>query len=221
MKMIRDDGKKAMTKSLFWVVCLWVPLSPLFANDGGNADRGKSLYPVCTACHGVAGAGNPAMKAPKISGQMTWYVRRQLELFRQGARGAAPGDMQGMQMAAMSRGRQLRDEQSLADLVAYIGTFPDQPPKATITADIKAGKKLYATCASCHGDQGEGIEAMAAPRLARQSDWYLLAQLQKFKFGQRGYHDSDHGGRQMRSMIMTLPTDQAMRDVVAYINTLP
>ena len=210
-----------MTRSLLWIVCWCMPLGALLANEAGNADRGKSLYPVCTACHGVSGAGNPAMKAPKISGQMSWYVLRQLELFQQGARGAAPGDMQGMQMAAMSRGRQLQSEQALADLVAYIGTFRDQAPKATITADIAAGEKLYATCASCHGDQGDGIEAMAAPRLAGQSDWYLLAQLQKFKLGQRGYHDADHGGRQMRSMIMTLPPEQAMRDVVAYINTLP
>ena len=210
-----------MTRSLLWIVCWCMPWGAVFANEVGNADRGKSLYPVCTACHGVSGAGNPAMKAPKISGQMSWYVLRQLELFQQGARGAASGDMQGMQMAAMSRGPQLRDEQALADLVAYIGTFRDQAPKPTITGDSEAGKKLYATCASCHGDQGEGIEAMAAPRLARQSDWYLLAQLQKFKIGQRGYHDADHGGRQMRSMIMTLPTERAMRDVVAYINTLP
>ena len=140
-----------------------MPWGAVFANEVGNADRGKSLYPVCTACHGVLGAGNPAMKAPKISGQMSWYVLRQLELFQQGARGAASGDMQGMQMAAMSRGPQLRDEQALADLVAYIGTFRDQAPKPTITGDSEAGKKLYATCASCHGDQGEGIEAMAAP----------------------------------------------------------
>ena len=80
-----------------------MPWGAVFANEVGNADRGKSLYPVCTACHGVSGAGNPAMKAPKISGQMSWYVLRQLELFHQGARGAASGDMQEARNCGASR----------------------------------------------------------------------------------------------------------------------
>jgi len=61
---------------------------------------------------------------------------------------------------------------------------------------------------------------MAAPRLTGQSDWYLVAQLKKFTKGQRGYHNADHGGRQMRAMTETLTTDESMNDVVAYINSL-
>ncbi len=209
-----------MKRILLLITCLSWPMSSLMANETGDADRGKSLYPVCTACHGAKGAGNAAMKAPKIAGQMSWYVKKQMELFQQGARGTAAGDMQGMQMAAMAKGPQLKDPQALADLVAYIGTFPDQKPAATVSGNPEAGKQLYVVCASCHGQKGEGVEAMAGPRLSGQSDWYLLSSLQKFKKGQRGYHATDHGGRQMRGMVATLTTDQAMQDVVAYINTL-
>lgn len=201
--------------------CLSWSSASVLAKETGDATRGQSLYPVCTACHGPKGAGNQAMKAPKIAGQMSWYVLRQMELFQQGARGTAAGDMQGMQMAAMAKSPRLQDPQALADLVAYIGTFPDQAPQPTVTGDIVAGKQRYAVCASCHGQNAEGVEAMAGPRLSGQSDWYLLSQLQKYKQGQRGYHEADHGGRQMRGMVATLTTDQAMRDVVAYINTLP
>jgi cytochrome c oxidase subunit 2 len=61
---------------------------------------------------------------------------------------------------------------------------------------------------------------MNAPRQAGISDWYLLNQLKNFKQGLRGHHPEDLDGKQMRMMAQTLQDDQAMRDVVAYINTL-
>ncbi len=186
----------------------------------GDAAAGKSLYPVCTACHGPAGLGNQAMNAPKLAGQESWYLIKQMELFQTDARGTAPGDMQGMQMGAMAKGPQLKGDEALANLAAYIGTFPDEAPAITVAGDAERGKTLYAVCAACHGDKAQGIEAMAGPRLAGQNDWYLVTQIKKFKAGQRGYHPSDHGGRQMRPMVATLTDDQAINDVVAYINTL-
>ena len=186
----------------------------------GDAAAGQALYAVCAACHGPAGQGNQAMNAPSLAGQEPWYLIRQMELFQGDARGTAPGDMQGMQMAAMAKGPQLRSEQALADLAAYVATFPNEPAPVTVTGDANAGQALYAVCAACHGDKAQGIEAMAAPRLAGQSDWYLVSQIKKYQQGQRGYHDMDHGGRQMRPMVATLTSDQAINDVVAYINTL-
>ena len=52
------------------------------------------------------------------------------------------------------------------------------------------------------------------------SDWYLLSQLKNFKQGLRGHDPMDLDGRQMGLMVQTLHDDQAMQDVVAYINTL-
>lgn len=186
----------------------------------GDAAAGKSLYPVCTACHGPTGQGNQAMNAPKLAGQEAWYVIKQMQLFQNGARGTAAGDMQGMQMAAMSKGPQLATEAALQNLAAYIGTFPDEPVAPTVTGDIEAGKAAYMVCAACHGDKAQGNEAMAGPRLAGQNDWYLVNQIKKFQQGQRGYHDMDIGGRQMRPMVATLTDDAAINNVVAYINTL-
>ena len=186
----------------------------------GDPEAGKGLYPVCTACHGPAGAGNQAMNAPKLAGQEAWYVVKQMQLFQNGARGTAPGDMHGMQMAMMSKGPQLAGEEALQNLAAYIGTFPVVDVPTTVSGDAAAGKALYTVCAACHGPAGQGVEAMAGPKLAGQSDWYLVNQLNKFKQGQRGYHDMDHGGRQMRPMVATLTDDKAINDVVAYINTL-
>ena len=186
----------------------------------GDPEAGKALFPVCTACHGPQGNGNQAMNAPKLAGQESWYIIKQMQLFQNDARGTAPGDMHGMQMAAMAKGPQLKSEEALANLAAYISTFPDEPPLTTVQGDIENGKTLYAVCAACHGQKAEGLEAMAGPRLAGQNDWYMVAQIKKFQKRQRGYHNMDHGGRQMQPMVMMLTDDKSINDVVAYINSL-
>jgi cytochrome c oxidase subunit 2 len=52
------------------------------------------------------------------------------------------------------------------------------------------------------------------------SDWYLVRQLEYFKGGVRGTHDADVYGDQMNMMANVLIQDNAINDVVAYINTL-
>ena len=206
-----------------WMASLSILLAALLAPMlafAGDAQAGKALFPVCTACHGPTGQGNQAMNAPKIAGQEQWYLIKQMQLFQMDARGTAPGDMHGMQMGAMAKGPQLKAEGALENLAAYVATFPDEPTAVTVTDDAEAGKALYPVCAACHGAKGEGIEAMAGPRLVGQNDWYLVNQIKKFQKGQRGYHNADHGGRQMRPMVATLATDKAINDVVAYITSL-
>ncbi len=78
---------------------------------------------------------------------------------------------------------------------------------------------MYEICANCHGKYGQGIK-MNAPRTAGISDWYLLSQLNNFKEGIRGAHPADKSGKQMGFMARLLLDDQAMQDVVAYMNTL-
>jgi cytochrome c oxidase subunit 2 len=51
-------------------------------------------------------------------------------------------------------------------------------------------------------------------------DWYLAHQLQNFKQGIRGEHPEDYYGKQMGFMGRIFQDDQAINDVVAYINTL-
>ena len=83
----------------------------------GDAAAGKSMYPLCTSCHGVNGSGSQAMGAPKISGQLAFYTLKQLQHFQNGLRGTVAGDMKGMQMAAMSKGPRLKSPEALANLV--------------------------------------------------------------------------------------------------------
>jgi len=90
-----------------------------------------------------------------------------------------------------------------------------QPP-----GDPVAGKAQFATCAACHGPNGEGNPAMNAPRLAGQSDWYVARQLRHFQAGIRGASEGDTYGKQMAPMANMVADDQSIRNVTAYIETL-
>ena len=50
---------------------------------GGNATTG---VPACMACHGPAGAGNPAAGFPALSSQHAAYTRNQLRAYRSSER---------------------------------------------------------------------------------------------------------------------------------------
>jgi len=91
---------------------------------------------------------------------------------------------------------------------------------AMAAGDPERGKTLFATCSACHGANAEGLEALNAPKLAGQEEWYTVRQLQNFKNGIRGNNPRDTYGMQMAPMAQTLPDDQAMQDVAAYIRSL-
>lgn len=200
----------------------WLASQPTYAElnarPAGNAAAGAARYAVCAACHGAQGEGNAALNAPKIAGQGAWYLRNALNSYKNGVRGADPGDTYGRQMAPMAA--TLINDAAVENVIAYIQDFPDEPAPVTIEGDAESGSELYTTCAYCHGDAGQGIRAMNAPRLAGMTDWYIVRQLQNFKDGVRGAHPSDYYGFQMGFMARILRDEQAMNDLVAYINTL-
>jgi cytochrome c oxidase subunit 2 len=74
---------------------------------------------------------------------------------------------------------------------------------------------------ACHGPNGEGNQAVNAPRIGGQSAWYLRHQLNNFRAGIRGAHEGDTFGAQMRAFAAMLPDDTAIRNVTAHIESLP
>jgi cytochrome c oxidase subunit 2 len=179
---------------------------------------GKAAYTVCAACHGQNAEGNRAMNAPKLAGQEAWYLERQLDDFRAGLRGTAPGDTFGMQMRPMAMA--VGDPTAQANLIAYITSLPDVDAEPTISGDAAAGKASYTVCAACHGQNAEGNQQMGGPKLAGQEDWYLVRQITNYQKGLRGYDPKDTFGNQMKPMAATLTSEKAINDVVAYIDSL-
>ena len=184
----------------------------------GDAAKGKTLYNICSACHGANAEGTAALNAPANAGQDPWYMTRQLKNFKAGIRGAHPDDTFGAQMRPMAM--VLTGDQDIEDVVAYITSLdmPDPPP--TIDGDIELGKQAYETCIPCHGEFGQGAQALDSPRLSRQHDWYIVRQLENFRAGIRGTHQRDIYGAQMRIMSQMLESDERVRAVAAYIATL-
>jgi len=199
----------------------WLTSYPTYAQSmartPGDAAAGQASYAVCTACHGAQAEGNPALNAPKLSGQSAWYLKRELQNFKSGARGTAAKDVFGKMMAPMAA--TLSDDAAIDNVVAYIGTLPDNPAPHTVTTDARNGKKLYETCAACHGADGRGAQATNAPRLKGMSDWYLATQLKNFQQGARGAHPKDMFGPQMAFLAAILTDEREINDLVAYINT--
>ena len=80
-------------------------------------------------------------------------------------------------------------------------------------------KTLYATCAACHGPNGEGIPAMQGPAIAGQSVWYLKRQIKSFQKGHRG-GAGDTWGMTMRAMASILATEEQLDAVAKYISQM-
>ena len=181
-------------------------------------DPGPQLFQLCVQCHGPDAGGNPMALAPAIAGMDEWYLKAQLTKFRSGARGTHFDDVAGMRMRPMAMS--LLSDENVAAVAAYVSSLPRTHPQPTLGGDAARGKDLYAPCAACHGPDGAGIQALNGAPLRASTDWYLLRQLQNFRAGIRGTNPQDTSGALMRPMSLTLPDEQAMKDVVAYITTL-
>jgi cytochrome c553 len=174
---------------------------------------------LCMQCHGENALGNRAVNAPSIAGLPQWYLEGQLKKFKAGGRGTHFDDLTGMQMRPMAMS--LSSDAEITEIAAYVAQLPAHKPTPVLTGgNPEKGKTWFATCTACHMADAAGNEALKAPPLTHADDWYMVSSIQKFKAGIRGTNPLDTTGATMRPMSQTLPDDQAIQDVVAYIVTL-
>jgi cytochrome c oxidase subunit II len=156
------------------------------------------------------------VKMDTVPGMVTyfWFTPT-----RTGAFDALCEQLCGIAHFAM-RGRVVVDEKDKFDTwLAQQPTYAQT--RAQVAGDANAGQALYATCSTCHGAQAEGNRELNAPKLAGQAGWYLVRQLQSFRQGVRGSDENDTYAKQMIPFASMLADDAAIRNVVAYINSLP
>ena len=84
-----------------------------YTAHAGNVAAGQKKYVLCAGCHGPTGAGNEALKYPRLAGLRANYVAEQLRAFKSGARDNAT-------MRAMTAGLKDADIENLA---AYVATL--------------------------------------------------------------------------------------------------
>ncbi|GAB3092493.1 c-type cytochrome [Aestuariicella hydrocarbonica] len=168
----------------------------------------------CTVCHGVQLKGNPGTGAPRLSGLQTWYVENQLESFRMGWRGNHSADYTAEEMRAVASGLSAKQ---LKKAPSYVNETVSSLSFTHTDGDVDKGKALFASCSACHGATGGGNEALAAPSLLVQSDWYLEKQINDFRNGLRGAEKDDASGQLMAASVATLKTDDDINNLMAYI----
>ena len=142
----------------------------------GEARAKKIIGGSCFLCHGADGESASAV-FPRLAGQNAEYIAKQLANFKNGARKSTA-------MASMVTSL------SPEDMAALGQFYASRPPHKEAAKDAplalvgqyiyQAGNKFSGVpaCASCHGPQGAGSNAL--PRLAGQHAAYLDNQLQQF-----------------------------------------
>ena len=178
----------------------------------GDATAGKSKSATCAACHNPDGNSiNP--QYPKLAGQSTDYLLKQLQEFKSGAR--VNPIMAGM-VAALS-------PQDMEDLAAYfssqqIARAAADPTLAPVGEALFRGGDLNSgvpACMACHGATGAGNPAAKFPALASQHAEYAEIQLKAFRAMER----TNDAGQMMRSIAAKL-TDPQIKAVSSYVQGL-
>ncbi len=180
-------------------------------------ERGAELYDTCQPCHGENAVGNPEIAAPAIAGLPQWYIEEQLRGFQAGFRGDHATDLPGLRMRPMAL--TLNREGDVESVAQFVASLDPVYPVSTLHGNAGAGAASYAVCVACHGADGLGNPDLHAPPIVQLDDWYLFSQLRNFKIGARGANPGDVWGTTMRVNSIAL-TDEAMQDVVAYVQTL-
>jgi len=177
-----------MMKKMLTLFVLSLSLSSI-ASAKGNPEVGKTKSATCTACHGADGNSLIGMN-PKIAGQHTKYLAKQLTEFRLASRTSGK---EGRNNAVMNGMAAALSDQDIADLASY---FASQEGKAGKTGEdyVAAGQQLYrggdaergiAACIACHGPTGNGSELAGFPDISGQHVEYTAVQLKSFRDGKR------------------------------------
>lgn len=165
----------------------------------GDVESGKKKFYTCQGCHSVPGYTNtyPTYHVPRIGGQHADYVVAALNAYREQERkhGSMKGNVDNL------------SEQDMEDIAAYVSKFRGMNSTLPITGNPQAGKNKAASCASCHGEDGNSENSMF-PRLAGQYESYLVRALSEYKSGARS-------NPMMMGFASTL-SEEDMKDVAAY-----
>ena len=188
---------------------LWVLLGAGLACAPAHADSTREIVgTICLFCHGEAGDSQGA-EFPKLAGQQSRYLRKQLGDF-------LTGNRQNELMASFLPFLKVDDFPGLG---VYYADQKPSPWPASNAALVASGKKLYEdgntdsgvpACAGCHQPNALGKDEF--PRLAAQSQTYLLQQLAHFRNGVR----TNDRGRLMQVLAARLSDDE-MKALAEYL----
>jgi cytochrome c553 len=144
--------------------------------SAADVAAGKTTAEGCAGCHGADGISQTA-DTPSLAGQPDDYIQWQLVYYRRGAR----------KNELMESVAQSLSNEEIRNLGAYYASLsppkPNPAPASDTLAQTGAGLAKQHRCASCHGDDYEGVGPAA--RLSGQREDVLLKALHEYKSGSR------------------------------------
>jgi cytochrome c553 len=138
-------------------------LIALSGGDGGAANA-------CFTCHGAEGQGD-GQAVPRLAGLSAGYLEKQLADYGSALR---PDEV----MAPIAKRLDDSDRRAVSAYYAALS------PRATAEATLSPPQLYTASCAVCHGENGEGV-GPANPALAGQPPAYTREQIARFAQAER------------------------------------
>lgn len=180
-------------------------------NTTPNAAQGQATYEQqCASCHGPRAWGNADQAIPALAGQRELYLLRQLADFAEQERESDEMHRVPLQLST--------DPTPAWRNLAFFLAGQSRNPRPQ-TGDGRAldlGSGIYRdVCAQCHGDGGEGDDAILSPAIVGQPYSYLLKQLRGITSGHR-YANVE---LELALMLDSMTTDE-MAAVADYISRL-
>lgn len=184
--------------------------SVLSSNLQAGTDEAQRLAStMCATCHAVDGnSTNPTY--PKLAGQHSSYIAKQLREFNAGTRAHE-------QMSPVAA-KLSPDE--ITEIAAYFRAKTPSPGKPGDPAIAERGRAVYLqgnvdaglpSCDGCHGPEANGSPRF--PRLSGQHPAYLFKQLADIKHGRRN-------GSPLMQAVAERMTDDEMHAVSIYLGGL-
>lgn len=146
-----------------------------------NGDAARNIT-ACVSCHGAAG-NSTITTNPRLAGQHTAYIIKQLTDFRSASRNNP----------IMSPLAKALSDEDVRNIAAYLNAQAPKPGAARNKDTLELGKHIWRggiasknvpACAGCHSPNGAGIPAQY-PRLAGQHQDYTVTELTNFRAGAR------------------------------------
>jgi len=144
--------------------------------------EGKSIaQSICVECHGIKGISTE-QEIPHIAGQHAEYISNQLKAYQSSTR----------QALNMQKSISFLSEEAMIRVAGYYASLdlpvPAKQIKTTIntldTNVFDSAKAAIASCATCHGTDGNGAFA-GMPSITGQVPEYLMFAIKAYKNGDR------------------------------------
>lgn len=151
----------------------------------GDVERGAEAFVPCQGCHKRGATGSVSGAYPRLAGQHTSVLIKQMADIRSGKR-------QNPKMLPFADEHVLTI-QEIADIATYLHALPIPANLARGAGNALArGKALYTRdCVICHGSNGEGNAEKFFPLVAGQNFNYLLREALFIRDGKRGNANPD------------------------------